>query len=84
MAVRSKEENQQLFLTIDNGDLSKLQMIMEKWSFKDYQSLIRFFTSVLLVTENKFISIKTNGIQNEVQPAAELLQSPGELNDPSN
>jgi hypothetical protein len=74
MPIRDKEENSILQLTIDNGDLTKLKEALEKWSFKDYQSLLRFSISVLLLNEGQSISIKTKGFSREVKPAPDLLK----------
>lgn len=74
MGIKDEKEGAMLHLHIDNGDLDKLQQAMEKWSFKDYQSLIRFSVSILLLTENKSISIKMNGTQKDIQPASDLLK----------
>jgi hypothetical protein len=74
MAIRDLiEEDNKLHLVIDNGDVDKLDQALNKWSFKDYQSLIRFSVSILLLAEDKSISIKMNGIQTNIQPAPELL-----------
>jgi hypothetical protein len=73
MAIRDAVQDEKLHLIIDNGDLDKLDLVLDKWSFKDYQSLIRFSVSLLLLTEDKSISIKMKGLQKEVQPAADLL-----------
>lgn len=75
MAIRDNiEEGEKLHLIIDNGDLDKLDQALNKWSFKDYQSLIRFSVSLLLITEDKSISIKMKGLQKEVQPVADLIR----------
>jgi hypothetical protein len=75
MAIKHKKESGILHLSVDNGDLEKLEKALEKWSFKDYQSLIRFSVSVLLLAEDKSIAIKMQGMQKEIQPAQDLLKS---------
>jgi hypothetical protein len=75
MAIKDKMEERVLHLYIDNGDLDKLEKVLEKWSFKDYQSLVRFSVSVLLLAEDKSIGIKMKGMQKEIQPASDLLKS---------
>jgi hypothetical protein len=74
MAIRDTIQDEKLHLIIDNGDLDKLDQVLDKWSFKDYQSLIRFSVSLLLLTEDKSISIKMKGSQTEIRPASELLK----------
>ena len=74
MAIKDLiQEDDKLHLVIDNGDLLKLDEALSKWAFKDYQSLMRFSVSLLLLAEDKSISIKMNGIQTEIQPASDLL-----------
>jgi hypothetical protein len=74
MAIRDTiEEDNKLHLIIDNGDVDKLDQVLNKWSFKDYQSLMRFSVSILLLAEDKSISIKMNGMQTKIQPAPDLL-----------
>ncbi len=75
MAIRDTiQDDEKLHLIIDNGDLDKLDQALDKWSFKDYQSLIRFSVSLLLLTEDKSISIKMKGSQTEIRPAQELIK----------
>ncbi len=78
MAIKDKMDGAALQLCVDNGDLEKLKQAIEKWEFKDYQSLIRFSVSLLLLTENKSITIKMKGVQTDIQPAIDLLKSNGE------
>jgi hypothetical protein len=48
--------------------------VLKKWSFKDYQSLVRFFVSIGLLTEERSITIKMDGFQKEIKPAIDLLK----------
>lgn len=75
MAVRSKREGDKLILDVDNGDFSKLEDVMQKWGFRDYQSFFRFVISTLVLAEEKVISIKLEGYTQEIVPAAHLLKS---------
>jgi hypothetical protein len=74
MAVKDTLEGKVLHLLVDNGDLDKLDDALNKWGFKDYQSLMRFCVSVLLLAEDNSIGMKTKGTIREIQPAADLLQ----------
>lgn len=74
MAVKSKKEGDKLFLEIDNGELKKLDEVMEKWAFKDYQSLIQFAISILVLNEDRSVSIKRDGILQTFAPATDLLK----------
>lgn len=77
MSVKStfNNEKSELTLILDNGDLKKLNDVMKKYSFKDYQSFIRFAVSLLLLNENenKSVSIKMNGISTDVVPSDDLI-----------
>ena len=74
MAIKSQENNDKLILELDNGDYDKLIECMEKWSFKDHQSMLRFAMSVLLVSEDRSLSIKMDGRQQAIAPAKEYLK----------
>lgn len=74
MPVKSKEESDKLILEIDNGDLSKLKDVMDKWSFKDYQSFMRFAVSIFLLSDDNSISIKADGIRQDFAPVSDLLK----------
>ncbi|HDV5783367.1 TPA: hypothetical protein RJD83_000279 [Legionella pneumophila] len=74
MAVKSQEKEDKLILEIDNGDLSKLNDVMEKWGFKDYQSFMRFAVSILLLNEEKSVGIKLDGLKQDIAPASDLLK----------
>ncbi|HEV2917585.1 MAG TPA: hypothetical protein VGW78_07630 [Candidatus Babeliales bacterium] len=74
MAVNSKEDNSKLILEIDNGELKKLKEVMEKWQFKDYASLMQFAISIMVLNENRYVSIKKDGETQNVAPANDLLR----------
>lgn len=74
MATISKREGDKLTLDIDNGDLKKLDQVMTKWAFKDYQSFLRFAISTLLLSEEKSISIKMDGKTQDIVPASDLIK----------
>ena len=74
MAVKSIKEGNILKLEIDNGDLEKLDQVADKWRFKDYQSLLRFAISILILSEEKSVTIKKDGVQKNLIPAADLIK----------
>lgn len=74
MAIKSITEPNKITLEIDNGDKEKLTLCMDKWSFKDHQSMLRFAISILLVTEEKNLWIKTDGKVQSITPAKEYLK----------
>ncbi len=74
MAVKPIETDNGLILEFDNGDFIKLKRAMEKWNFKDYQGLTRFVVSILELSEDKKITIKTEGQQQDIYPVQSLLK----------
>ena len=74
MSVQSKRENDKLILELDNGDLREFDKVMEKWSFKDHQSLVRFAISLLVLNENKSFSVKIDNQSQDIIPAAHLIK----------
>ncbi len=75
MAITSRNEENKLILDVDNGDLVKLNEVLEKWSFKDYQSLLRFSISLLLLNEEKYITIKLDGEKKDLVPSKDLIKA---------
>ena len=55
--------------------LVKLNEVLEKWSFKDYQSLLRFSISLLLLNEEKYITIKLDGEKKDLVPSKDLIKA---------
>jgi len=64
-----------LSLAIDNGDREKLDQALQKWGFKDYQSLLRFTTSVLLLIEDKSLWIEEEVGMKKIAPSDDLVNS---------
>ena len=73
MSIKSKTEKKKIILEIDNGDLEKLTQCMANWKFKDHQSFLRFAMSLLIVTEDKSLWIKSDGKTQQIAPAKEYL-----------
>ena len=73
MAIKSTKLADKLALEIDNGDMTNIEKVMAKYSFKDYQSCIRFALSILLLNEDKHVSIKMDGQQQEIIPASDFV-----------
>lgn len=74
MAIKGTLEGDRLRLDVDNGDLEKLNQVIEKWNFRDYQSLMRFAISIMIVTEDNTLGIKSNGNIQPITPAREYLK----------
>ena len=70
--IHSENENI-LDLRFDNGDVSKLNEVIQRWGFKDYQSFFRFVISIMLVTEDKFLAILQGGEVNPIKPALDYI-----------
>lgn len=69
MAVTSTKKDDKLILEIDNGDLTKMKEVLDRWNFKDEQAFWRFSISLLLETEDKTLWIKEKGQPIPVAPA---------------
>lgn len=79
MAVKSSKKESCLTLEINNGDLTKLDEVMAKWGFKDYQGFMRFAISVFLLSEDNSISINLNGLKQDFAPAFDLIKEKAPL-----
>jgi len=64
-----------LVADIDNGDLQAINLLMEKYNFKDHESLVRFAFGALLESEDKTIYVKKDGEMRSLRPAKKLLNS---------
>lgn len=74
MAISAEQKEGKLILTLDNGDLERLNAVVSRWNFIDYQGLIRFMCSIMTDTkENKLYMEGSNG-PFPVVPAAKLLE----------
>lgn len=80
MAVIEKKENNKLVLEVDNGDLEKINSVMEKWNFVDIQSMLRFMVSLLLITERNVLYIDKNKLPEGRIPADHLIKQPEQKN----
>lgn len=72
MSVHVKEENQELVLTLDNGDREKFTQALNKWQFKDEESLLRFVVSLLLESHDS----KSMGIYTKESPTTLISYKP--------
>lgn len=75
MAVISNEKDGKLILEIDNGDLTKMKDVLNKWNFKDIQSFWRFSVSILLKTEDNALWIKENQEPIAIAPADHSIKA---------
>jgi hypothetical protein len=74
MSVESTRDKDQLTLKLNNGDLREFDRVMEKWHFKDHQSLMRFAISLLVLNENNFFSVKIDNQHRDVIPTSDLIK----------
>lgn len=72
--IRLKDGETAVQLVINNGDLEKINQVIEKWNFRDYQSFIRFAVSIMLVTKSTSITIQTDTGATPVVPNPSLLK----------
>jgi len=68
MAVIATEKDNELFLKIDNDDLTKMKEVLERWKFKNEQAFLRFAFGLLIATEDKALWIKFNREPIKVEP----------------
>jgi len=74
MSVQSKKEKDKLIIELDNGELREFEKVMDKWHFRDYQSLMRFAISLLVLNENKSFPIRIDNESTDIMPAAHLIK----------
>lgn len=74
MSVKSFVNKDHLTLILDNGDYTEFIKALEKWNFKDHQSLLRFAISLLALNENNYFPLKVDGIARDVVPASHLIK----------
>ena len=72
--IRLKDGETAVQLVVNNGDLEKINQVIEKWNFRDYQSFIRFAVSIMLVTKSTSITIQTDTGATPVVPNPSLLK----------
>jgi len=59
MSVISNIQNEKLILELDNGDKKIFLEMLQKWNFKDEESLVRFALSVLKLSKDCAMTINT-------------------------
>ena len=64
-----------LTVIFDNGDLKALEMIEEKWNFKNKESFFRYAMAIFLSTEDKQLWVKADGQSKAIMPVDDLLKS---------
>jgi hypothetical protein len=63
-----------LTFSFDNGDRNVLELIKNKWKFKDEESLLRFALAVLVKAEGNSVSVKNeSGGEINLKPSDDLL-----------
>jgi hypothetical protein len=68
------DTGQELVLKLNNGDYARFKEAVDKWNFKDNQSLIRFILAILVLSEDKIISTRMDGLQKEVIPSKDFTK----------
>lgn len=79
MSVTHTIEEDKLILALTGGDREKLDAAKNKHGFKNYQCLLRYCVSILLLNENKHVTIKYDGFLEDVIPANHLLEIEGHI-----
>ena len=74
MSIKSTSDDSTLTLVLDNGDRKGFLDIMQKWGFKDEQSLLKFAMSAMIINHGtSLIVTKENGEYQRVAPMDEHL-----------
>ena len=72
--IKTQENNDDLELIINNGDLRALNQIKSKWGFKDNESILRFAIAALTLTEDGYLyAEQKDGTKRILKPADDLL-----------
>ena len=74
VTINIQTNDNKLVLDINNGELTKLKEVIEKWKFKDEQCFMRFVISILLESEQNSIGIWENGNLTLVEPAIHSIK----------
>lgn len=74
MAIKRKDENDNLVLTLDNGDREKFDQIMREWSFRDEQAMLRFAMSAMLLTRDRTLGISTAEGDEKIVPKDDAVK----------
>ena len=70
MSITAKDEKNIMSLNLDNGDRKTFLELKDKWKFKDEQSAMRFMMSIMVLSQDRIITINTDEGQQSVIPAA--------------
>ena len=73
-AAQAPIEDDGLAFIVDNGDRAAMATIMDKWKFKDEESLLRFALAVLVQADEGIVSVKKSGVETTLRPAENLLR----------
>lgn len=74
MIAKTIDTEQELGLTITNGDLAALKKIRADWKFKKIEDIIRFALAIMVQTEDHSVTIRSEGKDAVLSPAKELLE----------
>ncbi|MCK4592155.1 hypothetical protein KAT63_01800 [Candidatus Parcubacteria bacterium] len=70
---KSIAELEGLLFNINNGDLSVLEKIKEKWKFKDKEGVFRFALAVMVQAENSTLYIQEKNEKKALIPGEGLI-----------
>lgn len=78
--IKNESPEKEIVITIDNGDLVLINSLVEAYSFKDVQSLIKFAIGTLLEGNNNegIFTIKIDNdnkkILSKIAPSADMIK----------
>lgn len=67
-------EEEELFLKINNGDLKALNILKTKWKFKTNEDIFRFALAILTKADKPSITVSEGGKPQTYSPARTLLE----------
>ena len=73
MITKTQDTEQELVLSVTNGDLVALNKIKAGWKFKKVEDILRFALAVMVQSEDHSVTIKSAGKDSVLSPAKELL-----------
>lgn len=76
MAIKIVKNENDMVLTIDNGDRQAFDDVMKKYHFISEQELIRFTLVVLLRAEKNGVYIEENNQRVFMSPSREITNPP--------
>ncbi|MDR1008955.1 MAG: hypothetical protein LBL52_01735 [Rickettsiales bacterium] len=73
--ILAKKEDDKIIYTVDNGEVGKLEIIKDRFGFKDYESIMDYMIAILAATNRNAVGIvKADDSVEFMSPQKELLK----------